>query len=98
MHFGVWNLGDGLVVLGFVLDASPSSALAVLLVSVGVLTACSAAFGCCASNGNRCCLRSFLILSPIAFLLQVPLSFTFLSFNGLDREWAFLDYLCPLMS
>lgn len=69
------DLGDGLVVLGFVLDSSPSSALAVLLVSVGVLTACSAAIGCCASNGNRCCLRCFLTLSTIAFLLQVSFAF-----------------------
>lgn len=86
------DLGDGLAVLGFVLDSSPSSALAVLLVSVGLLTACSAAIGCCASNGNRCCLRSYLILSTIAFLLQVSFClFNFypeLHLTGYGPPWA----------
>ena len=62
-----------MVGLGFALDASPSSALSLTLVAVGVWTLVSAIFGLCGSFRAECCLKTYLILSSAALTLQVTL-------------------------
>ena len=62
-----------MVGLGFALDASPSSALSLTLVAVGIWTLISAAFGLCGSFRAECCLKTYLILSSAALTLQVML-------------------------